>query len=262
MTPTDHARRRLLRSGLLAAPLAPAWLAGCATRPVGEAIAGPTQAPRPPTPRVSQRWRYRLINRFNERPITEVTATCVEVMPQVRIELVRADGKPIFDEVYTRAWQVVQEPFYGTPLVFDEPMPLLPDPIAVGADMYRDTRYRVRGYENRFQWRLWMAAPRWERIVVPAGAFDCLRIERMVRFEYWLPFRLSSRREETLWYAPAVERWVRRDWAGYYLDPSPPDPSDRPGRAFRAAPMRVALIDEREDSIRWELTEHVAAPVA
>ncbi len=86
---------------------------------------------------------------------------------------------------------------------------------------------------------------------MPAGQFDCLRIDRTIYFEPRQLGRFNARPVESLWYAPAVNRWVRRDWTGFYLDET--TISDR----------RTALpIEEREDSVSWVLLEHQAAPVS
>jgi hypothetical protein len=51
---------------------------------------------------------------------------------------------------------------------------------------------------------------------VPAGDFDALRIRRAVWFQHMDWGRIMSRRTETLWYAPSVNRWVQREWSGEF----------------------------------------------
>lgn len=52
---------------------------------------------------------------------------------------------------------------------------------------------------------------------MPAGQFDALRIDRRIWFTHADTRRSQSMRTEQLWYAPAVHRWVRREWTGQYL---------------------------------------------
>ena len=52
---------------------------------------------------------------------------------------------------------------------------------------------------------------------MPAGEFDALRVERRIYFTHVDLRRSQSVRTEYLWYAPAVNRWVRREWTGQYI---------------------------------------------
>jgi hypothetical protein len=58
----------------------------------------------------------------------------------------------------------------------------------------------------------------WERIKVPAGEFDALRIKRVVFFDYY-DYTVRGRSEivEYEWYAPAVKQAVRREAYAMYL---------------------------------------------
>ncbi|MCC7079124.1 MAG: hypothetical protein IT530_00510 [Burkholderiales bacterium] len=58
----------------------------------------------------------------------------------------------------------------------------------------------------------------WERIKVPAGEFDTLKVQRMVYLDF---FRLGDRGQsviqETDWYAPDLQHVVRRETTSQYL---------------------------------------------
>jgi hypothetical protein len=58
----------------------------------------------------------------------------------------------------------------------------------------------------------------WERIKVPAGEFDTVKVKRMVYLDF---FRLGDRGQsviqETDWYAPAIDSVVRRETTSQYL---------------------------------------------
>ena len=57
----------------------------------------------------------------------------------------------------------------------------------------------------------------WERVKVPAGEFDTIKIVRGVFVDYWeLSVRGSSQITETEWYAPAVKQSVRREASSKY----------------------------------------------
>lgn len=286
--PGNPARRFWLRgatAGVLSAtrwPLLPApaasvalatsALSGCATTPANviEPPAGFIPAPQV---RSGQSWRYALINRYNGERFNEVVARVASVAPELRIELTDQDGKRLADEVYDKPWHIRQEPVYSDTLIFDDAVALLPDKLAVGARQAVRTRYKTVTGKRSYPWFVELYARRWERIVVPAGQFDTLRIERNIRFEHTDVFRHDSRRVDTLWYAPSANRWVMRDWTGYYYDDDwfpfgrgfGHWPGDNIYSRFDRPPwsgFQPGLSEEREDAIRWVLLDQQAAPVA
>jgi hypothetical protein len=266
-------RRSLLRAGAalgIGAPL----LSACASRPVHR-IPAPTGFIPEPKPRSGERWRYALINRYSGETINEITATVSQVYPETTIELVDQNGKKLASERYDSPWQIRQEPIYNETLVFDHPLPLIPGKLAVGAQETHETQFRLPGSDNPHPWIVSLSVDGWERLKVPAGIFDTVRIDRRISFESPDLFRRGSRRIDTLWYAPAVNRWVQREWTGFYFEDGP-DPFgffDRHGpyghsyflrrdQSFLLGFGPDHLQEEREDSISWVLLEHQAAPVA
>jgi len=70
----------------------------------------------------------------------------------------------------------------------------------------------------------------WERVKVPAGEFDTLKIQRNVYFDYWEhAVRDRSKIRELEWYAPAVKQSVRREASSQYLSYLADDGTGRPG---------------------------------
>ncbi|MFK7962380.1 MAG: hypothetical protein AB8C46_00290 [Burkholderiaceae bacterium] len=243
--PSDSSRRKLL--GSLAA--LPFVSAACST-PRNQ-IAAPTKAPSPPGVLSGETWRYRLINRYNDLPVGEVLAEVTQVEPKLTVSLTDQNGESLGQEIYASPWQVVQEPFYNETLQFSQPVPLLPPDLAVGAQSQMTTRYSLGEDGRTRRWDSRTRAVGWERIQVPAGQFDCLRIERIAYFEPAGLSKIRARRVETLWYAPRINRWAMREWTGFFIDET------------TVSDKRSALpIEEREDSVRWVLLQHLAAPVA
>ena len=62
-----------------------------------------------------------------------------------------------------------------------------------------------------------MKAEAWETITVPAGQFKALRFVNAIRFVNSDFGRTGSARQETVWFAPEVGRWVVRDWYAFTL---------------------------------------------
>jgi hypothetical protein len=225
------ARRRLLLAG------AGALVAGCAS-PVF--LPAPPGGGASPVVRVGDRWRYAQIDLYRNELTDELTMDVVEAAPLLRVRVVDAGGTARPEEIYESAWRVIQEPSYGDVIVFGYPNPVLPTLLDAGGSERIANRIRAGSDELWHLWTEWIDAPGWEAIRVPAGEFVALRVRRRINFESPDPFRFFSTRYETLWYAPQVKRWVRREWTGQYY---------WAGMTIREAPIL-------EDRIAWELLEH------
>lgn len=248
--PSHNAKRRATLATLTGLPLV---IAACTTK--GNWIEPPVGLPSTPVARSGERWRYQRINRYNDEPLGEILAEVVQVEPELRVRLTDNQGQIWGEEIYTQPWQILQEPLYNETLRFADAVPLIPEQLAVGASSAIKTAYQVGTQSgSKAAMRSWhseIKAIGWERISVPAGQFESLRVARTTYFEPSQMGRFNARRVETLWYAPAVNRWVQREWTGFYLDESSlPD-----NRKF-------LHVEDREDSVKWVLLEHQSAPVA
>lgn len=246
----NRARRRFIQrgAGLLTVPAL--GLAGCATN---AAPTGPVRQFEQPRVRVGDSWRYREINRYNQLPLADVQVTVTSTAPltcSVRRtrsdttagEIARPDA--FQEERYASPWAVVIEPTYDLTMDFAEPMPILPASLRVGESDSRRTSYTVRGYSGRYWWRQRLAALGTERVSTPAGTFECLRVRREIWFDYPDILRFSSFRIDTVWYAPEVNRWVRRVWTGDYKHDNS---------------MDMFMSRRREDWVQWELIAYSPA---
>lgn len=239
--PSSTSRRRLLSAAACLLP------AGCA---VPRFLPPPPGPVRPPAVRVGQRWHYETIDLYRGARTGELTAEVVRAAalgatsggtaPDAAIVVALSDarGAPAGEERWARAWDVIVEPAYDVVQTFDRAMPLLPERLEPGAARTDASWYRVAESSSRLQWRQWLRAPGWERITVPAGSFDALRVERLIDFQHYDSWRQWPRRYDTLWYAPQVNRWVQREWSGEYRWPG--------GRAPAIA---------YEDRVRWRLLD-------
>ena len=249
---TDKANleRRALVLGASAGLVLPAiGLAGCATQPTG-----PVRQFEQPRVRVGDRWLYREINRYNQLPLSQVEVTVAATSPltcSVRRtrsdstagEIIRPDA--IQEEIYAEPWAVEQEPTYDLTMDFAQPMPLLPSSLQVGQTEHSKTSYTVSGYSGRYRWNQRLKATGVERLATPAGVYDCLRVRRMIWFDYPDVFRFGSARVDNVWYSPEVNRWVRREWTGDYQHENS---------------LGKMGSRRREDWVRWELLSYVPAP--
>ena len=241
--PALTALSRVPLQRLLLGTLGATALSSCASS--NPALTQNVKVAPPPRVRVRDRWRYVGINRYNQLPIGELQTEVVENSPILRVRNQYSDGRSVPDDLYSRAWDVVQQTHYDLTEQFAQPVPILPARLEPGGNERVRTSYRAMNTERNLFWTVFVDARNWERIRVPAGEFDCLRVERRIWFSHSDVFRNSSERYETLWYSPDVNCWVQREWTGNYLVPG-----GRRGSRFR------------EDWVRWQLLDHIPAPVS
>ncbi len=243
----DQSRRRAIGAGL-GLPIALSAMSvlgsGCASPNAMPVPAGLDPLP-VPTLRIGDRWRYVLINRYNNLAIGEVAVQVTAVTPLIRLSIDRGADKPLLEEIYTDPWSVLLETVYsGEPIRFNTPMPVVPQGASSGMNLKSETRYMTPSSGSEYGWIQRLSVQGWEKVTVPAGSFDALRVVRQIDFVHPDFFRSYSTRTDTCWYAPQVGRWVKRDWTGSYISP---DLMPRGGRA-------------REDWIDWQLTANEPAP--
>jgi hypothetical protein len=122
---------------------------------------------------------------------------------------------------------------------FSAPYTKLRFPLMPGMSWSERTE-AVDAHGSVYPWRIAARASGWERVRTPAGEFDALRISRTMNLGDADDGWLDTTRTETLWYAPAVNGWVRVERHDKQREDA--------GRAPR----------NREDWRIWELREHVA----
>ena len=143
----------------------------------------------------------------------------ITIEPQLRLSVTASDGSQRSQEVYVDAWRAIQDPFYDLTAIFRAANPLLPSPLQQGANLRLTNAWKPPGKSGWLFWSEWIDALQWELVSVPAGDFTALRVLRRIAYDHPDVFRLSNERTETLWYAPQVNRWVRREWTGSYRWP-------------------------------------------
>jgi hypothetical protein len=133
---------------------------------------------------------------------------------------------------------VLVDPHWGQVQVYETPIPLWPAQLRPGWRTHTNTKYKTPLNQDARPWDQTMKAHAWETITVPAGQFKSLRFTNSINFSSGDITRTDSVRQETVWFAPDVGRWVARESKGsYYVDDSAVDtPYD-------------------ENGFRWELLE-------
>lgn len=133
---------------------------------------------------------------------------------------------------------ILVDPHWGQVQVYEIPIPLWPQQLRPGWQIHVSTKYKTPMNQAALPWEQTMKARAWEEITVPAGRFKTLKFTNLINFANGDVARTGSVRQETLWFAPEVGRWVARESRGsYYADDS--------------------AVDQpyNENGFRWELLE-------
>lgn len=200
---------------------------GCAAPLPQVAPPGALAAVSAPTIAVGDTWTYRVHDGFTRLPrpdqhlqVKSVSGDRIEVAGDVE----RSDGSLIFD----RQWNWLKRP--ATNLQTFEYSPAYQAfafPLAPGKRWH--ARVMARDPVDGRRFPVWIDGTvlGWERVKVPAGEFDALKIERNVYIEYWeYAVRGRSIIREFEWYAPAAKQSVRREARSRYWSFLAGDPSE------------------------------------
>jgi len=228
--------RRKIALSLLMLP------AGCAIRPLDAVRTRLTAAPAPGTPvrapAPGQSWSYRQLDFFNSQQVDEVREAVESVGDEIVIARRGTRQLQLSSEIQGPWGLLRRDPVWDAAQTYEQALPLWPPGLELGQTVALHTHYRRDHDSFRYAIGLYAVARRWETVSVPAGEFDCLRVERTLRQQHQDFSRLETLRHDTLWLAPEVGRWVLRETWGEYR------------HAGRSSQGSQGL----EDHFRWELT--------
>jgi hypothetical protein len=160
--------------------------------------------------RVGDQWTYSRKNEITGIPGNTYTATVTEITPQEIVTSNTAQGKEeedLTNDSFDHDWNAVASgPWRYKP--HDGPGIHLP--LEVGKE-WRFEYFQINVRTNaRFKVSSITKVLGRESVTTPAGSFDAFKIERQARaFNIAAP-SIVSESQVVLWYAPEVNRWVRR----------------------------------------------------
>jgi len=226
----DSIRRKTVLS-LLALP------AGCGIQSLApvrsQPIAGPSSPVLMRPPALGQSWTYHKLNGFNSAIVATEREEVSALSPRIVVSRKTDAGTQLPDEQHQSWGQVLREPQWDFPQNYVDPVPLWPAALAVAAFQEIRTDYRVDNFSFPFWIQVQATVLGWEKISLPMGDFDCLRVERLIGLKHMDISRVATTRWDNLWLAPQIGRWVVREITGIYT-------AHRRGGG-------------REDNFRWEL---------
>lgn len=194
------------------------FTAGCAaplpqTPPAGMPAQVMTQAVQ-----VGSQWRYAVHDGFTKLPRGTVEYHVSAAQGDTITVDVRNEGRES-TEIYTRDGNWLQRPATNMQtFTYSPAYPAFAFPLAPGKTWKSRVTATDPADGRRFPVTIEGAVLGWERIKVPAGEFDALRVRRFVFLDYWQQnVRGQSVIEENEWFAPALNQVARREATSKYL---------------------------------------------
>lgn len=191
-------------------------LAGCAAA-VPPPIATPVNTPEIG---VGSSWTYDELNGYNGELIRTFRSVVTEAGPD---SLVLKDTRPAETagpvQTFTREWNLRRKTTEESKGIdYTPPYPAYVFPLEVGKTWKIESAMIDRASSRKITMKVYGKVIGWERVKVPAGEFDALKIRRDVYMddrEWW---RDGTRVREFDWYAPEVKRFVKHEDYSEYRD--------------------------------------------
>lgn len=202
---------------LLLAALSAA-VAACAPIPVGTPLQSSASAAMPALA-IGDSWTYRVRDGYTGLDRGTQRHRVVEVTGDRIGTAVTREGGGEESWIYDGGWNWLKHPAHGLQSFdYTSPYRAFDFPLAPGKTWRARLTATDPASGRRFPVWIDGVVLGWERIKVPAGEFDALRVKRVVFFDY-LEFTVRGRSEilEYEWYAPAVKQAVRREASAMYL---------------------------------------------
>ena len=187
-------------------------------------------------PALGQSWTYSQFNFYNSQLLDTVTEQVVSVDGGTRISRRSKNNTDLGDEFQPVWGQVKQDPYWDLRQTYEVPMPLWLDNLKSGTSQVNDTHYQSGSSSFRYWISTRTSLAAWEKVVLPGGTFEALRIDKFIRMSHRDISRIDTVRRDTFWFAPEIGRWVVRETNGEFIFSG-----KKGGRTGR------------EDHFRWQL---------
>jgi hypothetical protein len=209
--------------------------------------------------RAGSYWRFAVSDGFTRLPRGTIGYRVDKIDAVVVTVQVTSDAGETA-ELYTRNWNWLQRPATNLQVFAYSPAYRAFDfPLSAGKKWTFRGAARDPADGRTFPVRIEGEVLGWERVKVPAGEFETLKVRRYVTLDYWLQgVRGQSVITETDWYAPTLNQVARREATSQYLrlaDASPMFVRVRGGRS-RDGDGDPLPRYEQDDWLVYELVEH------
>lgn len=196
---------------------AAAATAACTT-PVGTPLESSASATAPSVS-AGDTWTYHVRDGFTGLPRGAQQHRVAEVSGERVTVTVSQEGSAQYETwIYDREWNWLRRPATNLQIfTYSPPYRALSFPLAPGKKWR--ARLTATDPSDARRFPVWIdgTVVGWEKVKVPAGEFEALKVKRVVFFEYW-EYANRGRSEiiEVDWYVPAVKQIVRREASSQY----------------------------------------------
>lgn len=212
MRPSRFFVRNLLAAAAAAALAACAADPGITPLPSSASAAAPAVA-------VGDNWTYRVRDGYTGLERSSQRYRVTQVAGDEIVVALSHEGAGDEIHVYDRQWNWLKRPATNLQSFGYSPAyQALAFPLAPGKT-WRARATATDPVDGR-RFPVWIegTVTGWEKVKVPAGEFEALKIKRAVYIDYWeITVRGRSEILEYEWYAPAVKQTVRRESSSQYL---------------------------------------------
>lgn len=187
-------------------------------------------------PAVGQSWVYSKYNCYNSQLLDVVKDQIVKVGKDIQIVRNSKDNISLGDEIHSEWGRVKKDSYWDLVQTYEKFVPHWLNGMKVGEKEDFETYFfsDISSFKYWLSGRIYFVG--WEKVKLPAGTFDTMHFEKIIRLPQYDSFRLDSVRKDSIWIAPEVGRWVVRETNGEYRV------SGGKGSSIR-----------REDNFRWQL---------
>ena len=194
-------------------------LSGCAAPLPQDPPPGTSALVPAPQIRPGNAWSYSVRDGFTGLPRPAERHQVVETAGDRIVVAVSRHGMEDEMQVFDAKWNWVRRPATNLPTFDYNPVfQAFAFPMKAGATWNARSTATDPSTGRRFPVVVQGAVQGWERVRVPAGEFDTIRVRRVVFLDYYLPsVRERSEAIETEWYAPALNQAVRRETTSRYV---------------------------------------------
>lgn len=202
---------------ILLAAVASLLLGACASQLPQMPPSGVSGTVSSTSPKAGSTWRYTVSDGFTRLPRGNVEYRVTDVLSDsMTVEVKGYDGERT--ETYTHGWNWLVRPATNMQtFVYKPAYQALPFPMTAGKTWRHDGTATDPATGKSFPVRIDGEVLGWEKIRVPAGEFDALKMRRIVYLDYFEQgVRGQSWIIETDWYAPSIGQVARRETTSKY----------------------------------------------
>ena len=213
----------MLNSHVVKASIAAAALlalVACASAPPQSSQTGAPAAVAAPA-KVGDFWEYLVRDVYTGSPRGLFRFQVAHVDPANTVIDVYRDGQRVDAYIYAQGWNPREMPLTNLQRFrYEPPFPAYEFPLELRKTWYRVVRSTDPASGKTYRTHIQAKVMGWERVHVPAGDFDAVKVVRYVYAGNAEFFNTQEEIVQTDWFAPAVNQVVRSEGSSRHVDTS------------------------------------------